>query len=194
MYSGEQDSAGRPDVRKALEKVTASPILAKSPQLVNFLTYTIEETLAGRGDRLKAYTIATDALGRGADFDPQIDPIVRVEAGRLRRALDAYYADEGRHDRLVIDLPRGSYIPRFRPNSRLAGVLARFLTLRRQLVDTARANLVLVILVALIAATVSVGFDALWMVISRIVGPDFETAQRHQPLPGLKAPHDFIVR
>ena len=67
----------------------------------------VEETLAGRGDRIKAYTIATAALGRDDNFDPQIDPIVRVEAGRLRQALRQYYAAEGRHDPIVIDLPVG---------------------------------------------------------------------------------------
>ena len=73
-------------------------------------------SLAGAGNRIKAYTIATDALGRDARFDPQADPIVRVEAGRLRRTLEHYYATEGRGDPIVIELPSGSYVPVFRPN------------------------------------------------------------------------------
>lgn len=58
---------------------------------------------------LKAYTVATEVLGRNADFDPQTDPIVRVEATRLRRALDRYYLAEGRDDPVRITMPRGGY-------------------------------------------------------------------------------------
>jgi len=71
-------------------------------------------TLAGDGDRLKAYTVAVGALGRGIDFDPQTDPIVRVEAGRSRNALARYYAQAGRNDPLLIDVQRGTYVPTFR--------------------------------------------------------------------------------
>ena len=70
--------------------------------------------LAGRSDRIKGYTIGVHALGRGESFDPQTDPIVRVEAGRLRRALARYYAGAGSTDPLVIELPRGGYVPTFR--------------------------------------------------------------------------------
>ncbi len=101
------------EVRAALGRVVVSPALAKSPQLAQFLTFIVEETLARRGDRLKAYTIATDAFGRDADFDPQADPIVRVEAGRLRQALEIYYTTEGRNDPIIIALPRGHYVPQF---------------------------------------------------------------------------------
>ena len=69
---------------------------------------------AGDGKKLKAYTIAVEALGRGTDFDPQTDPIVRVEAVRLRQALARYYSGTGRDDPLVIEVPRGSYVPAFR--------------------------------------------------------------------------------
>jgi hypothetical protein len=68
----------------------------------------------GPQQKLKAYTIAVEALDRGADFDPQVDPIVRVEAVRLRQALARYYSGAGRDDPLVIEVSRGSYVPAFR--------------------------------------------------------------------------------
>lgn len=101
------------DVRAALARVIASDDFRSSPQLTAFLTFVVAETLAGRGERIKGYTIAVEALGRDASFDPQIDPIVRVEATRLRRALERYYATAGRQDPVVIRMERGSYVPAF---------------------------------------------------------------------------------
>jgi tetratricopeptide (TPR) repeat protein len=97
----------------ALERVLASDVFRNAPQLVKFLRFVVEETLKGRSLELKGYTIATQALGRPADFDPQIDPIVRVEAMRLRRALDTYYAGSGMYDQVRFDIPRGGYVPHF---------------------------------------------------------------------------------
>ncbi len=73
----------------------------------------VETTLAGRGAEIKGYTIAVEALGRPEDFDPVSDPIVRVEAGRLRRALEQYYAGEGAADPVRIEVARGGYVPVF---------------------------------------------------------------------------------
>jgi hypothetical protein len=89
------ETPAQADVRASLERVVASVELSKSPQLVSFLRFVVEAELNGRSRQVKAYTIATDALGRDARFDPQADPIVRVEAGRLRRALKKYYANGG---------------------------------------------------------------------------------------------------
>jgi len=105
---------GGPDeteVRAALERVLASASFRASPQLGAFLRFVVDEALRGRGASLKGYTIGVEALGRDPRFNPQIDPIVRVEATRLRRALERYYSGEGRDDPVVIDLPRGSYAP-----------------------------------------------------------------------------------
>lgn len=101
------------DARSALARIVTSEAFRSAPQLAAFLTFVVEKALAGEAHEVKGYTIATQALGRGTDFDPQLDPIVRVEAGRLRRALDAYYANAGRDDRLRITIPRGSYVPAF---------------------------------------------------------------------------------
>jgi adenylate cyclase len=78
-----------------------------------FLRFVVEETLAGRGDRLKGYTIAVEVFEKPETFDAQSDPLVRVEAGRLRRRLVEYYHGDGARDRVRIELPRGGYSPTF---------------------------------------------------------------------------------
>lgn len=101
-------------VRAALDRVLASPDFAASPRLAAFLRFVVETTLDGRADALKGYTIAVEALGRPPSFDPQSDPIVRVEATRLRRALERYYTTIGVDDPVIIDVPKGGYVPQFR--------------------------------------------------------------------------------
>jgi tetratricopeptide (TPR) repeat protein len=108
-----QDGEPPPDVVRAqVQRMTASDVFANSPQLAAFLLFVVEAVLRGRGDRLKGYTIGVEVLRRDVSFDPQIDPIVRVEATRLRRAIGRYYAGPGVHDPVQIDLPRGGYVPR----------------------------------------------------------------------------------
>jgi TolB-like protein len=82
------------------------------------LSYLVTEELEGRGERLKAYTIATEVFGRPADFDPQQDSIVRVEVGRLRQALERYYLTDGKTAGIVISIPKGQYRPVFTPAPR----------------------------------------------------------------------------
>ena len=101
-------------VNAAVVRVLASPNFDASERNRNFLTYVVEQTLAGRAERIKAYNIATAVFGRDERFDPQLDSIVRIEAGRLRRSLERYYLTDGRDDRLRIEIPRGSYVPVFR--------------------------------------------------------------------------------
>jgi tetratricopeptide (TPR) repeat protein len=101
-------------VREALARVLEADELRPSPQLSNILRFIVEATLDGRQDAIKGYTIAVEALGRDPSFDPQTDPIVRVEATRLRRALERYYAGAGAGDEIEIMVPRGSYVPQFR--------------------------------------------------------------------------------
>jgi TolB-like protein/tetratricopeptide (TPR) repeat protein len=100
-------------VRDALARIAASEEFRASPQLIAFLRFVTEAALAGGSDRIKAYTIGVEAFGRGAGFDPQIDPIVRVEATRLRRTMARYYAGTGAIDPVIIELSRGSYVPSF---------------------------------------------------------------------------------
>ena len=107
------DGCGYEAVRDGLGRVLESPGFAASPQLRTFLSYVVEYRLQGIGARIKGYTIAVEALGRDPSFDPAADPIVRVEAARLRRLLDEYYEAEGATDPIRIDLPKGGYVPRF---------------------------------------------------------------------------------
>jgi len=87
--------------------------MRSSPQLTAFLRFVVEAVLEGNSDRIKGYVIALEVLKRGAKFNPQIDPIVRVEATRLRRTLERYYASAGAEEPVVITLPRGTYVPTF---------------------------------------------------------------------------------
>lgn len=84
-----------------------------SPRLQKLLRYLVEETLADRGDRLKGSAIAIDVFGRDESFDPQSDPVVRLEARRLRQDLDSYYMGAGSDDPLRITVPKGGYVPSF---------------------------------------------------------------------------------
>lgn len=102
------------DAREALARVLASPEFATASRLAAFLRHVVTESLEGRAANLKGYSIAVDVFDRPADFDQTADPIVRVEASRLRRALAQYYLGSGVDDPLVIDLPRGGYVPLFR--------------------------------------------------------------------------------
>lgn len=101
------------EIGLALSRVVSHHNMKKSPKLRAFLEFVVSETLAGRGDRLKAYSIAVSALGKLAAFDPVSDPIVRVEASRLRRYLKNYYDSDGLNDEIRITLPTGSYQPVF---------------------------------------------------------------------------------
>ena len=91
----------------------ASPHFDASERNRGFLRHVVEEALAGRADRIKAYTIATEVFGRDPKFDPQLNSIVRIEAGRLRRSIERYYLTDGRASRVRIDIPRGGYVPVF---------------------------------------------------------------------------------
>ena len=108
---------GEAEVRAALQRVLASAPFASADRAKTFLTYIVDETLAGRADRLKGYTIAIAVFERSEDFDAQADPLVRVEAGRLRRRLAEYYHGAGHGDPIHIGLPRGGYVPTFRHSS-----------------------------------------------------------------------------
>lgn len=101
------------EVRAELERIVVSDIFRSSPQLASFLSFVVEAVLHGRSDRIKGYTIGVEVLRRDTKFDPQLDPIVRVEATRLRRALERYYGGPGLDDAVLIGLPRGSYVPTF---------------------------------------------------------------------------------
>jgi TolB-like protein/tetratricopeptide (TPR) repeat protein len=100
-------------VQVAMDKVLACESFAKSPKHRCFLEFVVGEALAGRDGNLKEYTIGVEAFGRPESFDSREDPIVRVTASRVRAKLKAYFENEGKDAPLVIELPRGRYVPLF---------------------------------------------------------------------------------
>jgi TolB-like protein len=109
------DAGTQEQIRNALARILSSDGFSASARNRRLLEYVVGETLAGRADRIKAYALATVVFERGADFDPQLDPVVRLEASRLRKALEHYYLTAGKDDPIRIDIPKGSYIPSFEP-------------------------------------------------------------------------------
>lgn len=103
----------REEIVEALGRICSSAGFATNERLRQLLQFIVNETLEGRGERIKAYTIAVEILHRPASFDPQKDSIVRIEATRLRRELEHYYLGPGRHERLVISIPKGAYVASF---------------------------------------------------------------------------------
>ncbi len=109
------------EIQKALAKLLSWERISRSQTRSRLLSYVVEQALSGNDARIKAYSIAVEALGRSTDWDPQLDPIVRVEAMRLRSDLEEYYRSEGSEDRVIILLPKGRYVPSFTWSEAVAG-------------------------------------------------------------------------
>jgi hypothetical protein len=101
-------------VRRALGAVISSDTFARSERLRSFLSYVVESELSGKAAQLKGYSIGIDVFGRATGFDAGNDPLVRVQAGKLRKLLEQYYQTEGAADPLRIRVPLGSYVPEYR--------------------------------------------------------------------------------
>src|SRR5438128_11875359 len=93
---------GTRDIQTALEELVASRTFAKSKQLRRLLQFCVDSTLRGESQKLKEYTLGIEVFGRGADFDPRTDPIVRVDARRLRKKIESYYTTEARGETVRI--------------------------------------------------------------------------------------------
>ncbi len=102
-------STERGELQAQIERLNRSSILHGSESLCKLLRYLAEHSLDSPGAPLKEYQIATEVFGRSADFDPRLDSTVRVQTGRLRSKLAEYYAGDGAADRIVIEIPKGSY-------------------------------------------------------------------------------------
>ncbi|HEY1983581.1 MAG TPA: hypothetical protein VGH13_26155 [Xanthobacteraceae bacterium] len=100
-------------ILEQLENILSSTMFDASERNRRFLRYIIEETLAGRGAWIKGYSIGISVFDRDSSFDPQIDPVVRIGAGRLRRSLERYYLTDGRRASVRVSIPKGGYVPRF---------------------------------------------------------------------------------
>jgi TolB-like protein/Flp pilus assembly protein TadD len=108
----EQD--GDSGAKQQLERVLSSVTFRQVDRLKRFLNFIVSESLAGRGDQLKEYVIGVQVFDKDSSFDPRADPIVRVQARRLRARLVRYYREEGAADAVVIELPKGGYAPVFK--------------------------------------------------------------------------------
>lgn len=96
-------------MREELRAVIESPEFARAPIMKRLLSFLVEETAAGRGDQLKAYSVAVDGLGRAPDYDARADSYPRVQVGRLRRMLDGYYQSSRAVNGLRLTIPSGRY-------------------------------------------------------------------------------------
>ena len=101
-------------VREHLERILTSPTFQQGDRLKRFLKFIVLEAVAGRRHELKEYVIGVQVFDKEDTFDPRTDPIVRVQARRLRAKLVRYYREEGRADETVIELPKGGYAPAFK--------------------------------------------------------------------------------
>ncbi|MBY3043821.1 adenylate cyclase [Rhizobium leguminosarum] len=160
------DRAERPcptheEVRAQLERILSSGEFPSAGRGAAFLKYVTEETLAGRAPRLKAYSIAIEVFNRSAGFS-QEDPVVRIEAGRLRRVIERYYLVAGQRDPIRIDIPKGGYVPTFTwngaPMEAAGDALKEDVSERRALAWRRLAWPVLAVLVAFVFA--GLGFYA----------------------------------
>ncbi len=109
--------AGTEEFFQQIERLVNSHILHGSASLCKLLRYLAEQSLEHPGGGIKEYQIATEVFGRPADFDPQLDSTIRVQAGRLRSKLAAYYSSEGADDPYIVDLRKGSYVLSFHPRA-----------------------------------------------------------------------------
>jgi TolB-like protein len=101
-------------VREGIQKILEWEEFRNSPILCKFLEFVVEKTLDGEADQIKEYTIGVNGLNKGKDFNPQVDAYVRIHARRLRQALSKYYLTVGKNGVLIVDIPKGGYVPVFR--------------------------------------------------------------------------------
>ena len=107
------DQPAREEVEAQLSRLLASDSFSGARRSQGFLRLIVREALAGRQDGLGGYRIGLEVFDRSEGFDPQTDPIVRVEAGRMRQRLEHYYLAESSGDEVLVEVPKGAYVPRF---------------------------------------------------------------------------------
>ena len=151
-------SASAQEIKTQLEKILASRVFRTAERQRDFLRYAVERRLEGSADRIKEYCIGTEVFHRGDAFDPRLDPIVRIEARKLRQRLAKYYAAEGEHDAVRIEFPKGGYTPVFQqvpvPEAEPAGPMAGDPAPKRSL----NWNVLVAALAVLILAAAAAGY------------------------------------
>jgi len=101
------------EILAQLDRIRSSSEFDVPDRARQFLAYVVGEAVAGRANRIKAYSIAIEIYGRSGSFDPQMDPVVRIQAGLIRRGLEHYYLVSGQDDPIVVTMPKGAYVPVF---------------------------------------------------------------------------------
>jgi len=184
-------------INEQLERILNTPPLVSSPSLSRFLRYVVEETAAGRGAAIKEYTLGLNVFDRGDEFNPRLDPIVRVQARNLRARLDKYYETSGINDPIRIMVPKGTYVPVFHfrapqtvseNGAAAASVSAMPAPPPRSPVDENRKGTPRFMLAALILAVLLFGIAAFW------VGESHGERQRAGHAEGTKVSRDAAVQ
>ena len=127
LTGADAETPGVEQCEEQVRRILRSGTFRNASTLQQLLTFLAAKSIAGAGETLKEYTIGVEALGRKDDFDPKIDPIVRVQSHRLRIKLKEYYSHEGSRDPILIQIPKGHYLPTFEPlvaDSLLAAAVA----------------------------------------------------------------------
>lgn len=96
-------------ITKQLHRILASKTFRQADRIKRFLDFIVKETVAGRAEKLKEFSVGVEVFGRDSSFDPRFDPIVRVQARRLRSQLEKYYAEEAAPEELILEVPKGRY-------------------------------------------------------------------------------------
>jgi hypothetical protein len=168
-----EDAPVPPDeVRTELERILASKGFQNAGRLSRLLRYVTEKTLSGESEQLKEYAVGVEVFDRDPSYDPRVDSIVRVEAGRLRTRLDEYYANDGAGSPLRITLPKGGYVAHFRTSNHREPVLPA---------PTATRSPARLILVA--GGAVIIAVMALWL--SAVARPRRPAVDRRPQLQGI---------
>jgi adenylate cyclase len=150
------------EVKVELERILASRVFHAAERQRNFLRYAVEQRLEGHADRIKEYSIATEVFHRGESFDPRLDPIVRIEARKLRLRLAKYYSSEGERDPIRIEFPKGGYAPVFQHCVAAAKATRAPMWAGFSILDSTRWKVAAVVVALLAAAAV-----AYWLGVDR---------------------------
>lgn len=145
------------EVRLALRRIVESPGFASAGRLPGFLSHLVERTLTGDSAALKESVLGSEVFQREASFDPRTDPVVRVEARRLRSRLEEYYSGPGREDSVRISLPKGGYVPVFSLSGDMS-VTPSELPREREFLPIPKGRRLALLLTALAAAGITLGY------------------------------------
>jgi hypothetical protein len=121
----ESASASCEVISNQFDRMLSSLDFRGTPQQAVFLKFVVNQTLGGKADQIKGYTVATQVFGRGSDFNQSLDPVVSIQTSRLRRAIERYYLTAGQNDPTRIDIPKDTYMATFseqRPVNQQAAV------------------------------------------------------------------------